>query len=119
MAEQTSGHKSGFASFVGRARELERRWNVREWAAYQRLLEAGKSPLEGREFLDDAAVTLEQLYLGLRTSEGLALHQVPAPLTRQWEQAGWATQAAGRMRLTAEGWLRLDALVPSIAAGRR
>jgi oxygen-independent coproporphyrinogen-3 oxidase len=94
----------------------ERRWNVREWAAYQRLLEAGKSPLEGLEFLDDAAVTLEQLYLGLRTSEGLALHQVPALLTRQWEQAGWATQAAGRVRLTAEGWLRLDALVPSIAA---
>ncbi|MEA2722924.1 MAG: hypothetical protein QOH59_695 [Gemmatimonadales bacterium] len=94
----------------------ERRWNVREWAAYQRLLESGKSPLEGREFLDAAAVTLEELYLGLRTSEGLALHQVPTTLTRQWEQAGWATEAAGRIRLTAEGWLRLDALVPSIAA---
>jgi len=94
----------------------ERRWNVREWAAYQRLLEAGKSPLEGREFLDTAAVTLEELYLGLRTTEGLALHLVPAPLTRQWEQAGWATADAGRVRLTAEGWLRLDALVPSIAA---
>jgi coproporphyrinogen III oxidase-like Fe-S oxidoreductase len=94
----------------------ERRWNVREWAAYQRLLECGKSPLEGREFLDAAAVTLEELYLGLRTTEGLALHQVPTTLTRQWEQAGWATEAAGRIRLTAEGWLRLDALVPSIAA---
>lgn len=94
----------------------ERRWNVREWAAYQKLVAAGKSPLEGREFLDGAAVTLEELYLGLRTSEGLALHQVPAPVTSQWEQAGWATEAAGRVRLTAEGWLRLDALVPSIAA---
>lgn len=94
----------------------ERRWNVREWAAYQRLLESGKSPLEGREFLDNAAVTLEELYLGLRTSEGLALHQVPDSLTRQWAQAGWATAGAGRVRLTPEGWLRLDALVPSIAA---
>ncbi|MEO8090023.1 MAG: coproporphyrinogen-III oxidase family protein, partial [Gemmatimonadales bacterium] len=94
----------------------ERRWNVREWAAYQRLLESGKSPLEGREFLDAAAVTLEELYLGLRTSEGLALHRVPAMLTSQWEQAGWATEGEGRLRLTAEGWLRLDALVPSIAA---
>jgi oxygen-independent coproporphyrinogen-3 oxidase len=94
----------------------ERRWNVREWAAYQRLLDAGKSPVEGREFLDDAAVTLEELYLGLRTSEGLALQQVPAPITRRWEQAGWATEGAGRVRLTAEGWLRLDALVPSIGA---
>ncbi|HWN19745.1 MAG TPA: radical SAM family heme chaperone HemW [Gemmatimonadales bacterium] len=94
----------------------ERRWNVREWAAYQRLIESGKSPLEGREMLDAAAVTLEELYLGLRTSEGLALHRVPATLTRQWEQAGWATEAAGRICLTAEGWLRLDALVPSIPA---
>ena len=94
----------------------ERRWNVREWAAYQRLTAAGKSPLEGREFLDNAAVTLEELYLGLRTSEGLALHQVPGPVTSQWERAGWATEGAGRVRLTAEGWLRLDALVPSIAA---
>ena len=94
----------------------ERRWNVREWAAYQRLLQAGKSPVEGREFLDQAAVTLEEVYLGLRTSEGLPLHRVPLPLTRQWEQAGWATEAAGRVRLTAEGWLRLDALMPAIAA---
>ena len=94
----------------------ERRWNVREWAAYQRLMAAGKSPLEGREFLDNAAVTLEELYLGLRTSEGLALHQVPGPVTSQWEQAGLATEGGGRVRLTAEGWLRLDALVPSIAA---
>jgi len=94
----------------------ERRWNVREWAAYQKLLEAGKSPLEGRELLDNAAIALEELYLGLRTIEGLALHQVPVPLTREWEQAGWATQGAGRLRLTAEGWLRLDALVPSVAA---
>lgn len=94
----------------------ERRWNVREWAAYQRLLKAGKCPLEGREFLDNAAVTLEELYLGLRTSEGLALQQLPAPLTRQWEQSGWATIVSGRVRLTAEGWLRLDALVPAIPA---
>ncbi len=94
----------------------ERRWNVREWAAYLRLLESGKSPLEGREFLDTAAVTLEELYLALRTSEGLALHRVPTALRLQWEQAGWAMEEGGRLRLTAEGWLRLDALVPSIAA---
>jgi oxygen-independent coproporphyrinogen-3 oxidase len=94
----------------------ERRWNVREWAAYQKLLHAGMSPLEGREVLDPTAVTLEERYLGLRTAEGLALHQVPASVTSQWEQAGWATQRAGRVRLTPEGWLRLDALVAAIAA---
>ena len=94
----------------------ERRWNVREWSAYQRLLDSGTSPLEGREFLDAAAVSLEELYLGLRTVEGLARDRVPMPLARQWEQVGWATETEGRVRLTAEGWLRLDALVPAIAA---
>jgi oxygen-independent coproporphyrinogen-3 oxidase len=92
----------------------ERRWNVREWSAYQRLLEAGKSPFEGREVLDSPAIALEVVYLGLRTREGLALHQVPASLTQKWESDGWATTTEGRVRLTPEGWLRLDALVPSI-----
>jgi oxygen-independent coproporphyrinogen-3 oxidase len=118
-------HNSGYwrrAPFVGLGPAAhsgmgnERCWNVREWSAYQRLLDSGTSPLEGREFLDAAAVTLEELYLGLRTVEGLALDRVPPPLARQWQHSGWATETEGRMRLTAEGWLRLDALVPSIAA---
>ena len=94
---------SGFGS--------ERRWNVREWAAYQRLLAADRSPMEGRELLDAAAVALEELYLGLRTSEGLALDRIPGSLVREWEEAGWATSDSSRLRLTPEGWLRLDALV--------
>jgi len=92
----------------------ERRWNVREWAAYQRLLESGRSPREGRELLDVAAVDLEELYLGLRTREGLAASRVPAAVTRAWEAEGWATQSDDRVQLTSEGWLRLDALVPAI-----
>jgi coproporphyrinogen III oxidase-like Fe-S oxidoreductase len=86
---------------------------VREWSAYQRLLEAGRSPLEGRELLDTAAVALEERYLGLRTCEGLALEQVPESVSRQWEADGWAVAKCGRLQLTPEGWLRLDALVPS------
>ena len=93
----------------------ERRWNVREWAAYRSLVEAGKSPFEGREVLDSAAVRLEELYLGLRTTAGLSPDQVPPDLARAWESQGWATQTSGRLRLTSEGWLRLDALVPAIS----
>ena len=92
----------------------ERRWNVRQWAAYRSLVEAGKSPLEGREVLDYAAVRLEELYLGLRTTEGLSPDQVPPHLARAWEAQGWATQTSDRLRLISEGWLRLDALVPAI-----
>jgi oxygen-independent coproporphyrinogen-3 oxidase len=97
---------SGFGS--------ERRWNVREWAAYQRLVACGKSPLEGRELLDPDAVALEELYLGLRTSEGLAADRVPAMVMAEWLDAGWAQTGSGRLRLTPEGWLRLDALVTFI-----
>jgi oxygen-independent coproporphyrinogen-3 oxidase len=92
----------------------ERRWNVRDWAVYQPLLEAGKSPLAGREVLDSAAIRLEELYLGLRTAEGLTSERIPVTLAQAWEDHGWATQRAGRLRLTTEGWLRLDALVPAI-----
>ena len=99
---------SGFAT--------ERRWNVREWAAYERVVAAGKSPMEGRELLDDAAIGLEDLYLSLRTSEGADLERVPPAVRLEWEQAGWASVATDRIRLSPEGWLRLDGLVSSIKA---
>ena len=87
-----------------------RRWNLREWAAYQRAMAAGESPVAGSERLDDAAVELEELYLGLRTREGVPGDRLPPETARAWTEAGWATASAGRVRLTAEGWLRLDAL---------
>src|SRR5215210_1079955 len=41
----------------------ERRWNVRDWAEYERVVAAGSSPSAGRELLDDDAIQLEELYL--------------------------------------------------------
>jgi oxygen-independent coproporphyrinogen III oxidase len=92
----------------------ERRWNVRDWSAYQRLLEDGKSPLGGSELLDGESIGLEELYLGLRTHEGLDAARVPPATTHAWESQGWALQVGDRIQLTSEGWLRLDALVPAI-----
>jgi oxygen-independent coproporphyrinogen-3 oxidase len=94
----------------------ERRWNVRDWTAYERLVSGGKSPLEGRELLDQAAIRLEELYLGLRTSDGVVTDLLPAGVSRSWVAEGWATTAGDHLRLTAEGWLRLDALAASIAS---
>jgi oxygen-independent coproporphyrinogen III oxidase len=116
-------HNSAYwrrASFIGMGPSAhsgfrgERRWNVREWAAYQRLISAGKSPLEGRELLDEAAIELEELYLGLRTTGGLASERLTPALNREWQVNGWAVATGDRVRLTPEGWLRLDALVASI-----
>jgi oxygen-independent coproporphyrinogen III oxidase len=87
-----------------------RQWNLREWAAYERAMAAGGSPIAGTERLDEEAVELEKLYLGLRTREGVPGGWLPPDAARAWIEAGWATASGGVVRLTAEGWLRLDAL---------
>ena len=97
-------------SGLGRVRQ----WNVREWSAYERLLRGGKSPREGRELLDDRAIALEELYLGLRTQDGVPVGRVSEAEANQWEEQGWAVYDSDRLRLTPEGWLRLDALVASV-----
>jgi oxygen-independent coproporphyrinogen-3 oxidase len=92
----------------------ERRWNLREWEAYQRMVLAGCCPMAGRELLDSDAVALEERYLGLRTDRGLPAGQVPDKTRRDWEGSGWAVSDSERLRLTPEGWLRLDALVAAL-----
>jgi putative oxygen-independent coproporphyrinogen III oxidase len=91
-----------------------RRWNVREWAAYERALRAGAGWLAGEELLDPAAVRLEEAYLGLRTLEGLPRGSVPERRASEWVSQGWARVERDRVVLTVEGWLRLDALVAAL-----
>lgn len=90
-----------------------RQWNRREWRDYRDAVAGGADPVAGREILTDEQEHIEQLYLGLRTSDGLDPAQVPPEVISRWLSAGWAT-AEGRLRLTAEGWLRLDALVAEV-----
>jgi oxygen-independent coproporphyrinogen-3 oxidase len=91
-----------------------RSWNLREWSSYQRAMAAGESPVAGTEQLDDDAVRLERLYLGLRTREGVAAGRLPPDTADAWVESGWATVSGGVARLTAEGWLRLDALTAAV-----
>jgi oxygen-independent coproporphyrinogen-3 oxidase len=88
----------------------QRRWNLREWTAYERAVVAGQSPVAGSERLDEDAVELEELYLGLRTREGIAAERLPPESVAAWLSSGWASVSDGRVRLSSEGWLRLDAL---------
>jgi oxygen-independent coproporphyrinogen-3 oxidase len=92
-----------------------RRWNLREWAEYERRLGEGAQVVEGEERLEPAGVRLEELYLGLRTSDGLPAERIPPEAAGRWIASGWAETADGRLRLTPEGWLRLDALVASVS----
>jgi oxygen-independent coproporphyrinogen-3 oxidase len=93
-----------------------RQWNLREYSAWSRALQAGDDPVAGREELDPEAVALETLYLGLRTREGVPAVLVSNGDRERWKAERWAREEGGRVRLTPEGWLRLDALVSSVAS---
>ena len=93
--------------------ESYRRWNVRDWGAYN-VLATGTGITWGEgEHLDIAARSLERLWLGLRTALGLRLKDLDDPqrvIVESWVQEGWSVLEDGRVRLTAEGWLLLDRL---------
>ena len=93
-----------------------RRWNTSALAAWERQLAAGFDPLGGEETLTGDQVAAELLYLGLRTDSGAELSDANLEAARAWVRSGWATETAGLVRLTAEGWLRLDALVGALTA---
>lgn len=88
-------------------------WNVPEWAAYARAIAAGQPVEAGREHLTDDQQRIERRYLGLRTTAGLPLADVPAEAA-SWQEMGWARIEGSRFRLTVEGWLRLDALLAQV-----
>jgi oxygen-independent coproporphyrinogen-3 oxidase len=95
----------------------ERRWNVRPWARYETLVTATGDATEGREVLSPAEVSLERVYLGLRTSEGLSLAETgrfDAALLSEIEENGLAEKVGRRWRLTASGWLRLDEIAAAL-----
>jgi len=100
----------GAHSFIGGARS----WNLREWAAWQRVLAEGGDPREAAEPLSAAQRRLESIYLGLRTTGGLPGAELPESTVATWLEAGWAERIGDRIRLTVEGWLRLDALVAGV-----
>ena len=91
-----------------------RRWNLREWAEYERAVTRGDGWVAGEETLDPEAVRLEQVYLGLRTVEGVPREWVPEHRASEWARQGWARLGSEDLRLTAEGWLRLDALAATL-----
>lgn len=102
----------GAHSFLGGVRS----WNEREWVAYARRAGLGEGVEAGREVLDPEQQALEHWYLALRTDRGVPDKALPADLAEQWLAEGWAIHHDGAIRLTPEGWLRLDALV-TVAAG--
>lgn len=97
---------------------VARRWNVAPYAEWVRRVGAGKDPIEGSERLSSGERSAEQVYLGLRTEAGLELMAGERDRVAAWIAAGWGTIVDGRLRLTASGWLRLDALAADLTVFR-
>jgi oxygen-independent coproporphyrinogen III oxidase len=94
---------------------VTRRWNIASYPAWVAAIADGPDPIAGSEFLDESAREAERIYLGLRTSDGLVLKPEESSVVDRWISAGWAERIGwDRVRLTADGWLRLDALAASL-----
>jgi oxygen-independent coproporphyrinogen-3 oxidase len=105
----------GACGFVGDIRYA----NVKPMARYASLIDDGVLPLDTTEHLTDAQALAEQLFLGLRTSDGVARAALDArvaddPVLRRrvdaWTAEGLITGERDRVRLTERGFLVSDAL---------
>jgi oxygen-independent coproporphyrinogen-3 oxidase len=96
-----------------------RRWNATAYAAWLARVDSGDDPIESSEELNDDNRVAEEVYLGLRTTRGLALSGVDIARVRPWIEAGWASLSPiGRLVLSPQGWLRLDALATDLTVFR-
>ncbi|MEP6621943.1 MAG: radical SAM family heme chaperone HemW [bacterium] len=98
---------------------VARRWNARNYADWRDVAATNRDPMEGSEELTAENRIAETVYLELRSDAGLALLESDGEMTDRWIGAGWATIGSdGRLRCTAQGWLRLDALAAALTHHR-
>ena len=96
-----------------------RRWNARHYTGWRDAVMTGSDPVEGSEQLTPENRVAEGVYLGLRSDAGLPLVPADAEMVERWVSAGWANiDSDARLRCTAEGWLRLDALAAALTHHR-
>jgi oxygen-independent coproporphyrinogen-3 oxidase len=65
-------------------------WNVAPYAEWVERLHAGLSPVADVEVLDEENIANEQVYLGLRTTEGVRVGRDELVQLQSWADQGWA-----------------------------
>ena len=95
-----------------------RRWNRSAYADWLEALGAGLDPQAGDEVIGPKERAAEEVYLGLRTVDGLPLHQNEWMVVTPWLEAGWGRRVGDRLALSPTGWLRLDAIAASLTSHR-
>ncbi len=98
--------------------DTARRWNIPAYTEWVRCLAAGRSVIAGKEILTEENREAEEVYLGLRTRNGLEIQEAELDVVTRWVDAGWGELDDRRLRLTPSGWLRLDSLAADLAARR-
>jgi putative oxygen-independent coproporphyrinogen III oxidase len=99
-------------------------WNVKHPVAYAAHIEAGRSPAAGREVLAAGSRRVEQVMLGVRLADGLAVETLDAVALRAaFDVAGRGLidpdeLEGGRVVLTQQGRLLADAVVRELLASR-
>lgn len=92
-----------------------RRWNTEAYAHWLTLVSNEQESVSGSEQLSSEQTEAEEVYLGLRTSTGLAIAHSEVEHLSPWINAGWATLGNdARLRLTPSGWLRLDSIASDL-----
>jgi oxygen-independent coproporphyrinogen-3 oxidase len=99
-------------SFTG----VTRSWNTPDIRAYLDAVEHGQSPCIGEEVLDTGTLRQEQLWLQLRTCEGVRLAPWELRVLQQntkfqaMLQSGLVVRETSRLRLTPQGFLLADTI---------
>lgn len=108
-----------------------RRWNDDVYVRWARALVEGRDPVAGKEMLTAENRIAEEVYLGLRNSNGLGVTSDEWDRVKAWVEAGWgsldralgdgsrgASESGLVFRASPLGWLRLDALAADLTAFR-
>jgi oxygen-independent coproporphyrinogen-3 oxidase len=95
-----------------------RSWNLNDWRGYSTSVAQGVLPRAEAVRLDADDEREERFRARLCSAEGLPLADLGprgCALAESWVERGLAIVGAETVRLTAEGWLRLDELAPHLA----
>ncbi|MCC6931148.1 MAG: radical SAM family heme chaperone HemW [Gemmatimonadaceae bacterium] len=95
-----------------------RRWNVRDFVPWRTTAMVQRDPIGGSETLTAEQRALEEVYVGLRTLQGVPMLEGDEPLVSRWIAEGWGELREQRLVLTPHGWLRLDAIVAALTEHR-
>jgi oxygen-independent coproporphyrinogen-3 oxidase len=96
-------------------RDGRRWWNIRPPEQYLATVESGVQPVGGDERLDDEAVRLEAVFLGLRTRSGVPKSDVDAERAAPFLEEGLLDERDGRLVLTERGLFLANDVVLALA----